>query len=147
MTDEPSIKLGPLAIWVFGRQFPNATDYWDGNWLTVTARCEGSGSRVEVTGSFLHLGEISQWQDSLEKFYRTLDGFVELPTIEPTLKVKLEGHSPTTGHLKCTVEITGNHMSESHRFLFDSDQSYLLGVVGQLAEVLRQYPIIGKQTG
>src|SRR5882724_344446 len=31
----PDIKLSGLQIWVHGRQFPNATDYWDGNWLRI----------------------------------------------------------------------------------------------------------------
>src|SRR5256885_6731459 len=33
----PDIKLGGLQVWVHGRQFPDAIDYWDGNWLRITA--------------------------------------------------------------------------------------------------------------
>lgn len=31
-----------------------------------------------------------------------------LPTIEPTLSVRIEGKTTKTGHLKCTVDITGD---------------------------------------
>jgi len=35
----PDLKLEGLQIWIHGRQFPDAADYWDGNWLRVTAHC------------------------------------------------------------------------------------------------------------
>jgi DNA-binding ferritin-like protein len=31
------LKLERLQIWVYGRRFPDLHDYWDGNWLHVTA--------------------------------------------------------------------------------------------------------------
>jgi hypothetical protein len=147
MNTEPSIALGPLKIWVHGRQFPDARDYWDGNWLSSTARCDGAGSCVEATGHFLHLGEIQKWKESLAEFSRSLTGSVELPTIEPTLRVKIEATGSRTGHLKCLVEITGDHMNEHHRFSLDSDQSYLPGLMAQLGAVLRKYPIKNEETG
>jgi hypothetical protein len=147
MNTEPSITFGPLKIWVHGRQFPDASDYWDGNWLSATARCDGSGSCVEVSGYFLHLGEIQKWKEGLQEFSRLLTGSVELPTIEPTLRVKIEATGSRTGHLKCLVEITGDHMNEHHRFLLDSDQSYLPGLLAQLGTVLREYPIKNEKMG
>jgi hypothetical protein len=40
---EPSIetsKRGGFSLWVYGRQFPDANDYWDRNWLNVVLlRC------------------------------------------------------------------------------------------------------------
>ena len=146
MNTEPSIALGPLKIWVHGRQFPGDCDYWDGNWLAATALCDGAGSRVEVSGYFLHLGEIKKWKNSLEEFSHSLTGGVELPTIEPTLKVKIEA-TGSRGHLKCLVEITGDHMNELHRFSLDIDQSYLPGLLAQLATMMREYPIKNEKTG
>src|SRR4051812_8765995 len=98
MEDDASIAIGPLKIWIVGRQFPDLHDYWDGNWLSTIARCEGSGSRVEVNGVFLHLGELKKWKEEIEVFQRTLKGSVALPTLEPTLKVKMEGSTSAIGH-------------------------------------------------
>src|SRR5215469_14139270 len=147
MSSEPSIAVGPLKIWIHGRQFPKACDYWDANWLSATARCEGAGSRVEVSGHFLHLGEIQKWKESLEEFSRSLTGNIELPTIEPTLKVRIGATASRTGHLKCLVEITGDHINEHHRFSLDTDQSYLPGLLAQLAAVFREYPIKNEDKG
>jgi hypothetical protein len=141
MEDEASIALGPLKIWISGRQFPNHQDYWDGNWLNATALCEGNGSRVQVNGSFIHLSELKKWKEDLQEFQKTLKGSVELPTMEPTLGVKIEGRKSATGHLNCKIAITGDYIAETHQFIFDIDQSYLLGLLSQLVSVLREYPI------
>jgi hypothetical protein len=29
---EPDLVIAGLRVWVHGRQFPQAVDYWDGNW-------------------------------------------------------------------------------------------------------------------
>jgi hypothetical protein len=147
MEDDASITLGPLKIWISQRQFPDHHDYWDGNWVAVTALCEGVGSRIEVSGSFLHLGELKKWKEDLEAFQRTLKGSVELPTIEPTLAIKIEEQKSKTGHLNCEVQLTGEQMSEFHRYTFDIDQSYLPGLLGQLAAVLREFPIRNEKIG
>ena len=44
--DTLDLKLEGLQIWVHGRQFPDLHDYWDGNWLRVTAHCGGSGASI-----------------------------------------------------------------------------------------------------
>jgi hypothetical protein len=79
----------------------------------------------------------------LGEFQRTLQGSVELPTIEPTLKIKFVARQSNTGHLDCEIDFTRDHMSERHHFVFDMDQSYLPGLLSQLATVLRDYLIRG----
>jgi len=132
MEEEASISIGPLKIWISGRQFPNHQDYWDGNWLNTIAVCEGA---------FLHLSELKKWREDLQEFQRTLKGSIELQRMEPELKIKIEEKKTSDGHLKCEVEITGNHMAERHRYILDIDQSYLPGLLSQLAAVLREFPI------
>ena len=48
---EPDFKLGGFSLWVFGQQFPNAADFWDGNWLNVRARVDAPGLGAGSTGS------------------------------------------------------------------------------------------------
>ena len=48
---EPTFQIGPLRIWVHGRQFPDAIDAWDGNWLNVTAHYVAQGASVVVAGA------------------------------------------------------------------------------------------------
>ena len=147
MNSEPSIALGLLQIWIVRRPFPHAGDYWESNWLDVTARCDGVGSRIEVTGRFLHLGEIRRWKKDLESYYATPSSRVELSTMEPTLKVAIGAQNSKTGHMDCTVALTGDHMSEKHSFSFEIDQSYLPALITQLGAVLREYPIQDEGNG
>ncbi len=139
--DDPAIHLGPLKIWFFGRQFPQAEDYWDANWLNGTAIVVGNGSSIRLTGSFIHLGELEGWRDSLKSFQTSLQGTAELPTIEPNLSVKIVPDGSKTGHLKCEVGITADHLSEKHQYLFEIDQSYLPGLITEISAVLREYPV------
>jgi hypothetical protein len=141
MDDEPSIEVGPLKIWVHGRQFPDAHDYWDGNWLSVTARCEGSGSRVEVTDPFIHLGELKKWRAEIDELTQTLRGSTELPTLEPTLKVRIESREGTPGHFSVEIDLSGDQISEQHHFSSNIDQSYLPRLSMQLSKILRENPI------
>ena len=144
MDEEAEISLGPLKIWVLGRQFPDHQDFWDGNWLNVTAKCVGVGSRVEVSGAFIHLTELKKWMEDLRGFYSKLEGSVELPVMEPTLTVKITTRKSMTGRLKCEIGITGEYIAERHNYLLEIDQSYLPGLISQLATVLRVYPIKGE---
>ncbi len=47
---KPDLKLGGFSLWVLGRQFPDATDYWDGSWFNVRARIEAPGAVVQAQG-------------------------------------------------------------------------------------------------
>jgi hypothetical protein len=51
MDDDVSIAIGPLAIWIVGRQFPNLHDYWDGNWLSASPRESSHLRALRRTGS------------------------------------------------------------------------------------------------
>jgi hypothetical protein len=147
MDEDASITFGPLKIWIYGRQFPDARDYWDGNWLRATAECMGDGSVVKVQGNFIHLGELHRWKEKLEEFQKSLAGRVELPTMEPNLKLEFDGGRPTTGHFECKLSIAGDHIAERHEYRFASDQSYLPKLITQLAGVLREYPIREPKAG
>ena len=35
---EPDIKISGLEIWIRGNQFSDSRDYWDGNWMNITAQ-------------------------------------------------------------------------------------------------------------
>jgi hypothetical protein len=113
MGDEVSISIGPLKIWVSGRQFPDHQVYWDGNWLACTALCEDAGSRVQASGAFIHLGELKKWRADLQEFHSKLEGSVELPTIEPTLGIKIKTRKSSPGHLDCEVDITGEQITKN----------------------------------
>jgi hypothetical protein len=135
----PEISLAGLQIWVHGRQFPDQQDYWDGNWLRVTAHCGGQGASVWVSGSIIHLSELLDWRDQTDQMRQTLSGMAALACMEPDLRVELKMES--LGQITMTVRITPEHLSQQHSFEFAIDQSYLPGFLRECGEVLGEYPI------
>ena len=140
----PNLKLDGLQIWI-RRQFPDSHDYWDGNWLRVTAHCGGPGASVLATGSFIHIAELDRWRGETEELSNTLNGGAELACMEPNLSVTLKSRS--LGHITMEVSITQDHVTQRHWFRFDIDQSYLPPFVDQCRSISKEYPIRGSRDG
>jgi hypothetical protein len=138
----PDIKLDGLQIWIHGRQFPNEEDYWDENWLNVTAHCGSNGADVWTSGSILHVPDIVRWLAALEEMNQSLSGEANLVGLEPELCVEL--NMKELGQISMRVEITPDHMTQEHNFQFEIDQSYLAGLIESCHEVLAKYPVRGK---
>jgi hypothetical protein len=137
----PDFEVAGLRIWIRGRELENATDYWDGNWLRVTARCGSAGAEVWAEGPILHLAELQGWLAQLKELERTLNGCAELSCMEPNLSARLE---LTDGRGELVVNITPDHLAEKHGFTFAIDQSYLQELASALERVLERLPIRGK---
>jgi hypothetical protein len=137
--DVPSLQIGRLKIWVHGRQFPLAQDYWDGNWLHVTARCDSASSAVSAAGPILHLGELARLLDECEHLYESLSGVAKLDCMEPNLGVTLT--AKTSGHVDVLIRITPNHMLERHEFNESIDQTFLPTIISQCSEILMEHPL------
>lgn len=140
-TIDPDISLSGFKIWIIGRQFPNSTDYWDANWLNVTAHCVSAGSQVWTQGPIIHLSEIEQWLSSLQALNKAPQGEVRLPCMEPELNAKVLFDQTGKGSL--VVSITPDHRNEYHEFTFTLEPSCLQGVIKDLKSVLVHYPIRG----
>jgi hypothetical protein len=136
---EADLKIGEFSLWIFGCQFPDAKDYWDGNWLNVLAQVEASDARVRARGSIVHLSELMGFCDELEVLERIIVGSAHLKCIEPHLRISLKGDK--TGHVQMTTEITPNQLTQSHKFNATIDQSFLKPAIGQLRKILERFPI------
>jgi hypothetical protein len=136
---EPDLVIARLRVWVHGRQFPQAADYWDGNWLLVTAYWVSPDSMVRAHGPILHLGELAGLLRECEALYKTLRGGAALRCIEPNLAVELKAENG--GRISAKLSITPDHMNESHRFEEEIDQTYLPPVIGSCQAILEKYPI------
>jgi hypothetical protein len=136
---EPDLKLGGFSLWVLGRQFPNAEDYWDGNWLNVRAQVEASGAMVRAEGPLLLAQELADFTKQLEKINTDLRGEAELRCTEPNLEIAIQCGS--LGHVAVKILITPDHMTQSHEFKFELDQSYLGALVIGCNGVLSRWPV------
>jgi len=139
---KPDIKIAGLEIWIHGNQFPDSSDYWDGNWMNITAKCTSKNSRVWVSGNILHLPDLKHLMITSEKLYENLKGEAVLPCLEPELSMKLEASN--FGQIKMTVTITPDNLNQEHKFVFEIDQSYLPDLISSCKKVIDRYNIKGK---
>lgn len=141
---EPDLKVAGFQLWVHGCQFPEAEDYDDGNWLRVTAHCGALGASVWAEGAIVMVTDIYGFGVECAAILRGEMKSAALAPFEPELKVSLEV-SDSVGHIRAQVEITPDHLLQSHRFEFDVDQSYLPGIIKQCSQIVQEYPIRGLQ--
>ncbi len=139
-TREPDLNIAThFSLWVHGRAFPNAEDYWDGNWLDVLARVEADGAMVEARGTILRNSELAGFCRELEKMETTVSGRAHLECMEPNLNIAPEADA--LGHITAKVQITPDHLMQSHQFTFALDQTFLKPLIAACKEILARYPI------
>ena len=136
---EPDLVVAGLRLWVHGRQFPQSVDYWDGNWLCVTAYCVYPESTVRAHGTIIHLGEVVCLLQECEHLYQTLQGQATLRCIEPNLGVQLTAQNG--GHIEVQLSITPDHINESHSFTDSIDQTFLPPIIAACRAILDKFPV------
>jgi len=139
----PDLKLAGLQLWVHGRQFPDATDYYDGNWLIVTAHCGSSGASVWTSGAILLVQDLVGWAQQCEALRQGERSEAELAPMEAELKVVVQ-RSDGLGHFVMNVNITPNNMTQNHTFKFEIDQTYLPEITRQCRAIEARFPVRGR---
>lgn len=135
----PDIEIGTVRFWIHNRQFPDSTDFWDGNWLKATVACEAEGAIVWVSGPILHLSELKNWAAACQQMSETLSGRADLSCIEPNLAIELSLNK--MGQLQMDVFLTADHLTQTHHFEFSLDQSDLPNLIRGVRKVLEKFPL------
>jgi hypothetical protein len=134
------LEVAGFQLWIHGRQFPEATDPDDGNWLRVTAHCGAGGASVWVEGPILMTSDLRLFAERCEALYHGRAAEASLSPLEPNLEVRLHV-ADRVGHIQMTVNITPDHLNQKHELQFEIDQSYLPGVTAQCRTIIEQYPV------
>jgi hypothetical protein len=139
----PAIELGDFQLTIHRRQFPDAQDRWDGNWLHVTAQCAQAGAIVAAGGPILETVDLQRFRDQLVAVTASPAGEAVLSGAEPNLVVRVavvEG----LGLARVRVELTPEPQAQGHWFVYTVDPSYLADAVRQLDAVLAAFPVRGQ---
>lgn len=136
---EADLCIGPLRLWIDGRQPSDVEDYWDGNWLIIQAQCASAHSQVRIAGPLLHLSEIVTLHSGCAK----LDGGqvqeAGLYCMQPNLKIEL--WAVPGDQLIGKIRITPDHKAELHDFGFALERDALQAVIVACAHILREFPL------
>ena len=144
MDDEPDLSFCGLTLWVEDREFPEASDYWDGNWLIIRGTMKASGALVECGGPILTTADVERFRDDVAKMISTLAGEATLTGLEPGINMTLEMCG--RGHVEGVIEITPDHLNQQHRFKVEADQSYLPALVSSCDAILSKFPVTNAPT-
>jgi len=139
---DADIAIGPLRIWIHGREFESSQCYWDGNILRITAYCSSPHASAFVPGSILHVRDLQAWRDAVAVLYDGMTGTAELSPLEPDLSASIE-LKDGRGELRITITPESFEGDELHRFAVEMDQSYLPALIRCLDKVLAEYPLRG----
>ena len=139
----PSIELGDFQLFVHRRQFPDAQDRWDGNWLCVTAQCAQAGAIVAAGGPILEAGDLERFRDGLASMAEGGGREAVLRGAEPNLIVAVTAPDGA-GQWQVRVELTPEPRSQGHWFAFAVDPTYAADAVRQLDALLALFPVRGR---
>lgn len=130
-----------VKVTIKGREFPDSSDFWDGNWLIADASITLNGFRAAFD-LFVEAQALQCFSDELRTLNTTLQGGASLDLMEPSLGLSCE--IAKTGKIKwkgwAQYPLGWGSKLE---FEFGSDQSHLGPLIDQLGEVLKKFPVRG----
>jgi hypothetical protein len=132
----PALEIDGFQLWIHDSQFSDSAD----NWLNVTAHCGDVGASVWVSGAILDTVDLERFARECDHLYQKHAAEASLAPLEPNLHISLVP-SDRLGHIKMSVQITPDHMSQRHEFTFALDQTFLPRISTQLRKVLEEYPV------
>lgn len=129
-----------LVITVRGRMHPQATDYWDANWLVTPIDLHVGGFKGRINAA-LRTSELAAFRSGLATLYEALEGEAHLESIEDWLTMTLVGDG--AGHIAVSGAARDQPgIGNTLHFSFTIDQTYLPPVIEQLAEIDREFPVV-----
>jgi hypothetical protein len=130
-----------IELIVDRREHPDATDYWDGNWLSCDVTIAAGSFRGTVRGS-LRSEDFRSLLEQIARLHERLSGSAEVRAMEEWLVLTLRGDGK--GHIEAGGRVCDNVADgNSLCFRFVLDQSFLPAVIQQLTEACRAFPVVG----
>jgi hypothetical protein len=86
-----------VSIRATRREFPDARDYWDGNWIYADVEIRVGAFRGEYE-ALLRTDEFARFHDALIPLYENLTGVAELVSMEDWIRPRLVGDGK--GHIQ-----------------------------------------------
>ena len=136
----PDLRLAGFSLWIHGWEVPNnpeQQDYWDANWLRVTAVYRSPGATVTVDGPILQAAELQRFLNGCRSLETTLTGAVEFDSMDPGFRLVLTGNG--RGKIELCAQLSADIITEQHQFEAEIDQSYLPDAIDALEGILRTF--------
>jgi hypothetical protein len=134
---KPDLKLAGLTISIIGRHNPDASEFWDKNWLWSQIKVEDQGAIVSLDQPCIHVVDIQNWIIEIENLQKGTIEKAELKCMEPNLYIRLVPN--TQGQIFMHLEISPNRLNQQHTYKFQIDQSYLNNFIWECRGILNRF--------
>ena len=131
-----------------GREFPDINDYWDGNWVLFTVSLVMPGLSVEITDPCIRVDELEAFLLELRSFSLGYLNAVESSFREPVVSIGIQTPEPGEEDLLARIELnvfTEDGMAGTIAEV-DLTQDGLDGFIRGIEEILRDYPVLARET-
>ncbi len=91
-----------------------------------------------ISGTFVRVTELIAWANECQALLDRVSETAELPTLEPNLSVEMT--LDNLGHIETKVEITPNHLTQQHTFVFEIDQTHLPALITAIGTITTRFP-------
>lgn len=126
-----------------GRERPEASDYWDGNWVYATVTVAARAFRGEFEAQ-LRAEEFVRFRDQLQVLYETLKGGAKFETMEGWLTVDIQGDGK--GHFRAAcIAVDQPGIGNRLAFALDFDQTELPEILRGVDAICAAFPVVGKR--
>jgi hypothetical protein len=127
------------------RQYPEAEDYDDGNWVDATIDIAAGAFRGTFEAT-LRAEDFVRFRDQLRPLYENLAGKATFETMEGWLRINVQGNGKGHFHAACeAIEQPG--LGNRLTFKIDFDQTELPAIVQGLDAICEAVPIVGAPPG
>jgi len=128
-----------LKVTVIGYSFPEADDDWDRNWLDCLLHLELEGFKADFAFG-LRTDELENFLQEAEQLYANMKGKAVLKNMDSV--IRLEVTADKTGRLIWDGELVyPAGVGTFLKFTYESDQTFLPGLISEIRQILRQYPV------
>jgi hypothetical protein len=129
-----------LVVNVLRRAHPQATDYWDGNWVTSRVTIAAGGFRGEYPADF-RTNEFASFRDQLRNAYDTLVGSAVFRPMEPWLFIDVKGDGK--GHFRAECRAADEPgIGNTLAFEIALDQTDMPEILRTLDALCEAFPVI-----
>ena len=131
-----------ISLTLLHRSRPDASDYWDGNWISASVQVTAGGFRGSVSGD-LRADELHQFYKQFAQLQESLQGTAEFETMEGWLAIRIVGDGKGRMDLECTVRDQPG-IGNTLRFSIASDQTYTRNAVDEWRLVVEAFPVLSE---
>ena len=132
-----------LSVKPVEREHPDASDFWDGNWLITEIEIAVGAFRARYVAN-LRVDELLRLRDQMSALPCTLDGQAELRSLEDWLQVSIQGDDLGHFQVDCQAKDAAG-IGNTLKFALGFDQTELSGMLDELEQIIEKFPLLGER--